>query len=246
MMETLGIIDASPHPSNPQSSPWGLIAAQRLAGRPLLEWVVRGALASSHLARTVVLTSPRTLEFIRGLAPAQVEVIATRAIDPLARFAETARSLQAQAVVNIHIDGPLVDAEAIDQLCQAAQGAASVDYLTWLPPHGATSAEQETCVEWVSARALERADRSAVRPSERISPTRHMRGRPEAFELQYLPAPEPGEAIEFSWPKNGQANDDECNALLLALANRRWDCSQIVAMLERQKAGLERLQHEAA
>lgn len=89
-----------------------------LAGRPMIEHVYRRAEQSRLLERVLVATDdPRIKEAVEGFGG---EAVLTRPDHPSGtdRVAEVAEGLEAELIVNIQGDEPLIEPEMIDQAIQ--------------------------------------------------------------------------------------------------------------------------------
>jgi 3-deoxy-manno-octulosonate cytidylyltransferase (CMP-KDO synthetase) len=86
-----------------------------IAGKPLILWVVERALAASSVSRAIVATDDARI--FRAVTSAGFEAMMTRAdhASGTDRVAEVARTLNAEVVVNVQGDEPLIDPETIDR-----------------------------------------------------------------------------------------------------------------------------------
>lgn len=90
-----------------------------IAGKPLVLWVVERALAASTVSRVIVATDDaRIFDTVTG---AGFEAKMTRAdhASGTDRVAEVARGLDAEIIVNVQGDEPLIDPETIDRAVNA-------------------------------------------------------------------------------------------------------------------------------
>jgi 3-deoxy-manno-octulosonate cytidylyltransferase (CMP-KDO synthetase) len=94
----------------------------RIAGRPLLEWVVARCRRAASLADVVVATDD---ERIAAVARGFCRVELTRADHPSGtdRIAEVAARLECDAVINVQGDEPLMDPAVIDAVAGALREA---------------------------------------------------------------------------------------------------------------------------
>lgn len=100
--------------------------------------------------------------------------------DVLERYRIAAETLDADAVVRLTGDCPLVDAGVVDCVIRAFR-ASGVDYASNVRP---PTFPDGLDVEVVSRDALERAAREATRPSEREHVTLYVAEHPELFRSQ--------------------------------------------------------------
>ena len=85
-----------------------------IAGKPLLQWVWEGAKQSRHIARVLVATDDsRIAKVAKGFG---AEVIMTRSDHPSGtdRIAEATQNLQADWILNLQGDEPLITGEFLD------------------------------------------------------------------------------------------------------------------------------------
>jgi 3-deoxy-manno-octulosonate cytidylyltransferase (CMP-KDO synthetase) len=91
-----------------------------LAGRTMIEHVYRRAARAKHLAEVYLATCDQAIyDAVRGFGgrPLMTADTHVRCTD---RVAEAAEAIEADIVVNIQGDEPLIHPDAIDQLCEAA------------------------------------------------------------------------------------------------------------------------------
>lgn len=146
---------------------------QDLAGRPLLLYMVQRVRRARLLDDVVVLTSTDASDdpIVAAMAPAGVPLYRGDLHDVLQRFAAAAAACQADEVVRLTGDCPLIDPALIDAVI-AARRAAGADYATNTAP---PSFPDGLDVECFTRATLDRAARLAVRPSEREHVTPWMR-----------------------------------------------------------------------
>ncbi len=135
-----------------------------IAGRPMIEWVWRGARTARHLRDVVVATDDeRIADACRGFG---AEVVMTRADHPTGtdRVAEVAESVDDDILVNVQGDEPLIDGAAIDAvvelLLQDSDVPMSTGVHALLPEH--LSDSNRVKVEFDSQCDAERFWRSAA------------------------------------------------------------------------------------
>lgn len=159
-----------------------------IAGRPMLEHIVRRARAATTLDEVVVATSVRDDDTPVADLALRVGAQALRGSehDVLSRFREAARLHAADVVVRLTGDNPLIDPAFIDHVVASYLNAASpVAYVdtttsaTW--PYGLS-------VEVVDRVAIDRADVEARDPDDREHVTRWIRARPDLFPALHLRA----------------------------------------------------------
>lgn len=160
---------------------------RRVLDRPLIDFLVE-RLGRVHLAdeRVIATTSNAAddaiVEWCRSHG-----IAFTRGPeeDVLARYVQAARLHEAETIVRITADCPLIDPEVVDRVIAFYQAHAdSYDYvsnvLVRTYPRGMDT-------EVFSASALERAHREARGASEREHVTPYLYGHPELFRLANVP-----------------------------------------------------------
>lgn len=153
---------------------------QSLAGRPVLEWMVRVARQAHGVDDVVVATSSaagddRVAELGNRLG---VRVVRGSEDDVLARFVQASAETGADAIVRLTADCPLADPRLIDQVTALWRAEPSLDYvattLVRTLPRGLD-------VELVSAQALARADQEAT-GYHRVHVTSYLYAGPRRFD----------------------------------------------------------------
>jgi len=92
-----------------------------IAGKPMIQWVVERVRQAKRLEAVVVATDDeRIAECVHGLEIPDVQVAMTRADHPSGtdRIAEAIGALEADAVINVQGDEPLIDPALIDELAE--------------------------------------------------------------------------------------------------------------------------------
>jgi 3-deoxy-manno-octulosonate cytidylyltransferase (CMP-KDO synthetase) len=92
-----------------------------IAGKPMIQWVVERVKEARRLDSVVVATDDqRIADCVRSLHLSQVEVAMTRPDHPSGtdRIAEAIESMEADAIINVQGDEPLIDPALIDQLAE--------------------------------------------------------------------------------------------------------------------------------
>ena len=101
-----------------------------IAGKPLIVWVAERAAAASTISRTIVATDdPRIAD---AVGAAGFDVVMTRADHATGtdRIAEVAHNLQAEIIVNVQGDEPLIDPVTIDRAVDALRNDPSAQMST--------------------------------------------------------------------------------------------------------------------
>jgi len=86
-----------------------------IAGKPLILWVAERALAAHSVSRAIVATDDKRI--LDAVTAAGFEAILTRGDHPSGtdRIAEVANDLDAEVIVNVQGDEPLIEPETIDR-----------------------------------------------------------------------------------------------------------------------------------
>jgi spore coat polysaccharide biosynthesis protein SpsF len=154
-----------------------------LAGKPLLERQLQRLLAARFPFQLCVATSSAAEdEPIRQLGKRMaVPVISDHPTDLLARHLAAARAFDAEVIVKIPSDCPLIDAAVVDEVLDFfVAHRADYDFVTNLHP---PSWPDGNDVEVMPRRVLEIAAAEAQRPFEREHTTPFIWERPERFRI---------------------------------------------------------------
>lgn len=129
MSQTVGII-----PARMESARFPGKVLAPIGGKPLLEWVIDRARQATRLDRLLVATdSEMVTTFCRSL---DIEAVMTRADHPSGsdRVYEAACTTDADLIINVQGDEPLIDPALIDALADRLQTDASCDMVTAATP----------------------------------------------------------------------------------------------------------------
>jgi len=188
--QVCGIIPARLRSSRFPQKPLALIA-----GRPLIEWVVRGCLRAKRVGRWIVATDDRRIA--DAVAHLGVETVMTpaRLKSGSDRVAHIARTLTERWIVNWQGDEWLPDGRPIDRLLEALADDKQASVATLARPLARTEAENPNRVKVVlsrTGRALYFSRASIPHDASGTTPTLLHLGA-YAFERQAL--------LRFaSWP----------------------------------------------
>lgn len=156
--------------------------AADLAGKPLLVRQLERLREARHVDRIVVATTvqPQDDAVVELAAAAGVEAFRGSESDVLGRFREAARHFEADLVIRLTGDCPLLCPEVVDRVIAAWEATPDRDYASNVVrrtyPRGLD-------VEVFPRDVLERLHRRAVSPAAREHVTVHLRSeRPELFE----------------------------------------------------------------
>jgi spore coat polysaccharide biosynthesis protein SpsF len=201
-----------------------------IGGRSMLERVVERVLATSRVERTVVATS----DDVRDDA---IEAICRRRgfacfrgseTDVLSRYVGAAALHDADPIVRITADCPLLDPAVIDRVVDAFAGN-GLDYASNINPptfpHGLDT-------EILSAEALRRADREARWRSEREHVTLYVRNHPElfrSFNVTHTP-----DLSGRRWVVDEATDLQFVRAVYERMGERPFGMADVLALLQRE------------
>ena len=166
---------------------------QDLAGQPVLAFVLERVRRIAGVDEVAVATSTlATDDPVADLARRHgVRVVRGSELDVLDRYATAAAELEAELVVRVTADCPLVDPAVIDQLL-AFRGAGELDYAAVLtgavPADGRRRFPDGLDTEVVRSSVLAEATREATAAYDREHVTPFVKARPQRFRIGYLEA----------------------------------------------------------
>ena len=239
MDRTLGIVEADPQ------APWIRdLAGRKLAGKSLLEWVVRRVTDCTRLANVVVvLGRGETWDRLAELVPPDVAVFASPARDALARACECIDHYRAAAVVRIRAENPFIDPALIDRLVSTGEQHAECDYISYFSSTGRTAVMSSLglVAEWCQAEALREANRKATDPVERRQVTRYLYGHPERFTVRLIPLPAEIDRPDLRLKIDHDEDWEHAQAIYDALGPEHLDWQRIAGLLAHQPQLRERM-----
>ena len=158
-----------------------------LAGKPVLQRVIERVSRASGLDETIVVTtmSAKDLPIVAFCAERGVRVFCGSENDVLDRFYQAARLVEAENIVRITADCPVMDSSLLDAVI-ARHVASGADYTSNTLSETYPDGED---VEVFTATALERAWKEATLLSEREHVTPYIRNHPELFVQESLTSP---------------------------------------------------------
>lgn len=179
--------------------------------KPVLQWVVDAALRIPTIDQVVVATSDVEIDqpIVDWCSKNQVDVFRGSEVDVLSRFYEAAKEHNANVVVRITADCPLLDANIAGQVLyfvssQEADYASNVLPATW--PDGLDC-------EAFTITALEEAHLKATRQSDREHVTPYIRNNQYKFKVANVPAAIPG-LQKHRWTVDTKEDLDFLNSLV--------------------------------
>ena len=152
-----------------------------LGGRPVLDWVVRAARASTMVDEVIVATSTLAGDDVVADLAESLGAMVVRGSedDVLSRFVAALDAHPADALVRLTADCPLLDPTLIDAVAGAWAAAPTLDYVSTVVVR---SLPRGMDVELVTARALRAVDRMAV-GHDRVHVTSGLYADPSAYRL---------------------------------------------------------------
>ena len=237
-LKTLAIVQAC-HVALPNRDRVG----RKLAGKTLLEWVVRRTSDCQQLDAILVLVgdTPVERELCQQLPP-DVQLVVGPEPDALSRFAAVVARHQAEAVVRVCADNPFVDPVMIDRLVTTAAAHPESDYISYCSSDGQPTilSSLGPFAEWCSATAIARADAEATRPVDRQGVTHYLHSHPQRFRVQLLRVPPRLDRSDVRLRIDGQENWEEIQGIYDALGPEEWDWNHLAGLLERQPTARKR------
>ena len=167
-----------------------------IGGESMLARVVRRTRRAKELTAVVVATStlPADEPIVAECARLEVPVFRGSEADVLDRYYRAALAFEADAVVRITSDCPLVDPAVIDQVVSA--------FLAKRPDYASNTLQRSfprgLDVEVMSSEALATAWREALAPEERVHVTPFLYRHPVRFGLLNVPAPADFSAMRWT------------------------------------------------
>lgn len=155
---------------------------QEIAGRPMIEHVYQRTARSQKLDEVVVATteSEQDQELVDFCTGKEWPVFVGSEQDVLSRYWQCAKKYNANQIVRITSDCPLIDPEVIDQVIEV-QSSSDVDYTSNFEPN--RTFPRGLDVECFSIDALDLAHRLANEPAHREHVTMMIYRRPDLFSV---------------------------------------------------------------
>jgi len=171
-------------------------AARKLAGKPVLEWIVRAATEAQRISGVVVVTSedPEN-DFVNRLVPPDIPVHRGPGNRPLDCFVSALDRFQPEAAVRLLGVCPFVDSTFLDLLVGAAERCREVDYVAYCDHTGrpAILSSPGPWIEWYRAVSLSRLVRR-LQPQVPEDPTEFVLRYKTSFRMHLIPCPKELEA----------------------------------------------------
>jgi spore coat polysaccharide biosynthesis protein SpsF (cytidylyltransferase family) len=218
------------------------LACRSLAGKPLIDWVLRRA-SDAELLQEIVVILPAGIGFesFRSAVPSGVTVYESDASDRLARLARCLDEFPARGVVNLRVDCPLLDPCLIDRLVSSVGNDQGIDYATfysvrreregWL--QDLLRAQLGLFAEYFRADVLKELDRTLMSADQRRDFSSYVSAHPEQFVLRLVSLPPELDRGDLRLSLRHQDDWDHAEQIVDALGDEDLDWQQIVSLLQR-------------
>ena len=203
-----------------------------IAGRPMLWYQLQRMRAARTLDRIVIATTTNATDdpVVAFCEQQGCDFFRGPEHDVLARYAAAATRFEAQRVVRLTSDCPLLPAGLIDQAVNRFAAQQPCDYLSNMLepryPYG-------MAVEVMHGEVLQQAAREAREPQEREHVTPFIYWRPDRFRLVSMKAPQ--DLSRHRWTVDTPEDFELVSLILEALYDARPDfgTDDVLALLER-------------
>ena len=149
-----------------------------------LPWVIERVARAEHIRSVVVLMNSADARLMATRVPSVATVIASDESNGLKRLLMAAEAFDAEAIVKVDFEAPLVDCSLVDMLMEFAEQNPNVDYVSFREGSESDTETAGKYVEWCRVSALREA--GELEPLPGRSATRVLHGYPERFEVRYL------------------------------------------------------------
>lgn len=201
-----------------------------IRGYPMLWYVVQRTRAAKLLNEVVVATSTEPADdVIVAFCQAHgVDYFRGSELDVLDRYYQAARQHQAEIVVRITSDCPLIDPDVVDKTVRA--------FLTEQPDYTSNCVVRTyprgLDTEVMTFRALERASREARQPHERTHVTPYLHQNPGKFRILSVTGDEDYSAGR--WTVDTPEDLEFVRAIYARLEGAEFPWTDVVKLLERE------------
>lgn len=203
---------------------------REIGGHPMIDWVVERADRISEVDEAVVATSvlEREKPLVEHLSARDVPVARGPEENVLARFVQAAEAEDADAVVRLTADCPLLMPDVSEKVVRAFKRR-ECDYasntIERTYPRGLDT-------EVLAAQALQKTDRKATSPADREHVTRYVRKRPDKFRL--CPVTDEVDRSDLRWTVDEEADLKLVRRIYEALGEQAMDADykDVLAVLE--------------
>lgn len=166
---------------------------RRLAGKPLIEWLVRRISEAQHI-QGILVVLPDTAEAreIADIVPTDIPCYFSNRTTPLARLVDAIREYPCESVVRVPIENPFSDPDLIDRLVLAARQDAGYDYVGYCLENGLPAVQSHIGLfaDWISCEAIVRAYKEVKRQEDNFNICQSFLNYPDIFSMRLLPVPD--------------------------------------------------------
>jgi spore coat polysaccharide biosynthesis protein SpsF len=239
MLKNLGIVQACFHSPRFRSN-----AMRKLAGRSVLEWVIRRVTDSMRLDGVIVVAcETERCRDVARMVPSDVPVFFGDGHDGLTCFLKALEQYPAESVVRVRGDNLFIDAGLIDRLVTTAESQPDCDYVGFCSRDGQPAILSPVSIyaEWFRAAVLRKASRMAVETFDREHVTSYIYSHPEKFNVQLLPAPSEIDRDDVRLTVDIEEDWEHALTIYEALGPERMDWQRIARLLDHQPAMRSRM-----
>lgn len=212
--------------------------SRKLAGKSVLEWVVRHLTECEHLEKVVILSDrSENGDMIRSIAPRNVEVFATDNDNTMECLLDTFRAYPAESCVFIGADWPFLDPTLIEQLILAAnESSKQCDYAAYQFMNEYFSAGRPFGLfpEWYRHEALTHAKSRAEDQVHRQLPGCFFLDHQARYEIELLPAPAGLDRVDIRLTFDQEDDWENILAIHDALGAEDFDWRKLSNLLHHQ------------
>lgn len=205
---------------------------KEILGRPLLWYHLTRLQRARSLDQLVVATTVDSAPILEICASLGIASFEGSEDDVLARFHGCAESFEADIVVRLTSDCPLIDPALVDRAVERFLAAGDLDYLHLNIDRYPRGLDTEV----FTRAALEKAHAEAEDASEREHVTPFIWRRPQRFRIEALSPEDPSERHDYRWTVDEAADFELVRHLIEALhpKNPAFGWRDALALLERR------------
>lgn len=211
--------------------------SRRLAGKSVLEWVVRQMTDCELLERVLVLTDKvENGGVVQPLTPVDVSVFTTDKEDTLSCLIDALDAYTADSIVFIGADWPFLDPTLIEQLIRTAESEPSCDYSAYQFMNEYFSAGRPFGLfpEWYRRSALIKAYERAQDEVHRQLPGCFFLDNQAEYNVELLPAPAGLDRIDIRLTFDQEDDWENILAIHDALGTDDFDWRKLSNLLHYQ------------
>lgn len=189
-LKTLLVIDVNARGSQIPGQ-GGQSAVRQTGLQTLLPWMVQRAAESTRIQQIVVVLSTSDARIVASRVTSRASVIASDGQDGLTRLMMAADAFDAEALVVVDFETPMIDPALIDMLVEAAEDDPPSDYISFRDKDDHASRKAGKYAEWCRVASLRQAmakDSLTCHAATSILYT-----QPERFRLRFLKVSTPAE-----------------------------------------------------